>query len=81
MIDCVGDNDTSTLVGNFMSSPREREKREEEIVEEMKERGRGERRKYDSEEKRNKNISSLSLPAARIENIYLANISWTPWMP
>ena len=41
-------NDTSTLVGHFVSSPREREKRDreiEEIVEEMKERDRGERGK------------------------------------
>ena len=39
-------NDTSTLVGHFVSSPREREKRRkeiEEIVEEIKERDRGER--------------------------------------
>ena len=38
----VGFNDTSTLVGHFVSSPRAREKREEEIVEEMKERDRKE---------------------------------------
>ena len=36
-------NDTSTLVGHFVSSPREREKEIEEIVEEMKERNREER--------------------------------------
>ena len=35
-------NDTSTLVDHFVSSPREREKREE-IVEEMKEMNRVER--------------------------------------
>ena len=35
-------NDMSTFVGHFVSSPREREKREE-IVEEMKERDREER--------------------------------------
>ena len=28
MIDCVGFNDTSALVGHFVSSPREREKRD-----------------------------------------------------
>ena len=39
----LGFNDTSTLVGHFVSSPREREI--EEIVEEMKERERGERGK------------------------------------
>ena len=32
-IDCVGVNDTLTLVGHFVSSPREREKREEETKE------------------------------------------------
>ena len=36
-------NDTSTLEGHFMSSPSEREKETEEIVEEMKERDREER--------------------------------------
>ena len=39
----LGFNDRSTLVGHFVSSPREREKREREIVEEMKERNREER--------------------------------------
>ena len=39
----LGVNDTSTLVGHFVLSPREREKREE-IAEEMKERDREERR-------------------------------------
>ena len=42
----MGFNDTSTLVGHFVSSPREREKSDrmiEEIVEEMKERNREER--------------------------------------
>ena len=28
LIDCVGFNDTSTLVGHFVSSPTEREKRD-----------------------------------------------------
>ena len=52
-IDCflivLGFNDTSTLVGHFVSSPREREKREE-IVEEMKERDREERERNESKE-------------------------------
>ena len=40
----LGFNDISTLVGHFVSSPREREKKEiEEIAEEMKERDREER--------------------------------------
>ena len=38
----LGFNDTSTLEGHFVSSPREREKREE-TVEEIKERDREER--------------------------------------
>ena len=38
----LGFNDTPTLVGHFVLSPREKEKREE-IVEEMKERNREER--------------------------------------
>ena len=36
-------NDTSTLMGHFVSSPRKREKKTEEIAEEMKERDREER--------------------------------------
>ena len=36
----LGFNDTLTIVGQFMSSPREGEKKVEEIVEEMKERDR-----------------------------------------
>ena len=38
----LGFNDTSTLEGHFVSSPREREKEIEERVEEMKERDREE---------------------------------------
>ena len=44
----LGFNDTSTLVDHFVSSPREREKRDG--VEEMEERDRGERKMDDSEE-------------------------------
>ena len=43
-------NDTSTLVGHFVSSPRERRKVIEEIVEEIKERDREERNRNESEE-------------------------------
>ena len=40
----LGFNDTSTLVGHFVSSPREREKRDRrDIVEEIKEKDREER--------------------------------------
>ena len=48
------DNDTSTLVGHFVSSPRERENRDE-IVEEMKMRDREERGTGMKKKKRNKN--------------------------
>ena len=60
-----------------MSSPREREKRDrtDSIVEEMKERDRGERKMND----RNKNIPPLPLPAARIADLaqMQVNMSWT----
>ena len=60
----LGFNDTSTLVGHFVSSPKERRK---EIVEEMKERNREERGTGMKEKKQKKqNIPSLSLPATRI---------------
>ena len=39
----LGLKDTSTFVGHFVASPREREKQIEELVEEMKERDREER--------------------------------------
>ena len=44
-VSCVGFNDMSNLVGHVVLSPREREKRDEEIVEEMKERDREEKGK------------------------------------
>ena len=47
-------NDTSILVGHFVSSPRERGKEIEEIVEEMKERDREERGKGVKEKKQKK---------------------------
>ena len=52
-------------MGHFVSSPREREKRDKEIVEDERER-RGERKMNDSGEKEEiKNIPLLPLPAAR----------------
>ena len=61
----LGFNDTSTLVGHFVSSPREREKIEE-IVETMKERDRGERGKWMKVKTHKKlNIPPLPIPAAR----------------
>ena len=55
----------------------------EEIVEEMKERDRGERKMNESEEtKEIKNIPTLPLPAARIADLaqLYANISWIRYM-
>ena len=53
----LGFNDTSTLVGHFVSSPREREKRD--IVEEMKESNREERNRNESEETEVKTSPSI----------------------
>ena len=68
----LGFNDTSTLVGHFVSSPREREKRD----------SRGDERKMnDSEETEEiKTFPLLPLPAARIAGLaqLQVNISWTP---
>ena len=38
---CLGFNDTSTLLGHFVSSPREGRREIEEIAEKMKEMGQG----------------------------------------
>ena len=46
----LGFNDTSTLVSHFALSPREREKRDEEIVEAMKEMDRKKRNRNENEE-------------------------------
>ena len=54
----LGFNDMSTLVGHFVLSPREREKKLGEIVEEMKE-----------DRERNRNIPPLPLPATRIAGL------------
>ena len=60
----LGFNDTSTLVGHFLSSPRGREKRDRRGDERE---GHGRKRKMnESEETRNKNIPPLPLPAAKI---------------
>ena len=62
-------NDTSTLVGQFVSSPREREKKSKEIIEEMKERDREERNRNESEETEEINYIPLPLPATRIAGL------------
>ena len=86
----LGFNDTSTLVGHFVSSPREREKRDRrDSIQEMKERDREERetrmkvkkqKKYNKKKQQQQNIPPLTLPAARIAGLAQleANISWTP---
>ena len=48
LIDCIGINDTSTLVGHFVTSPREREKRD-------KRDSRDEREEQGRKRNRNKN--------------------------
>ena len=62
----LGFNDTSTLVGHFLSSPREREKRDRRASRDEREGQRRKRKMNESEETRNKNIPSLHLLAAKI---------------
>ena len=63
MIDLLGFNDTSVLVGHFVSSPREREKRDRR-GDEREEQGR-KKNELKWRNRRNKNIPSLPLPAAK----------------
>ena len=66
----LGFNDTSTFVGNFVSSPREREKKDRGLIEEMKERDRGERKMNESEETEEiKTFPLYPLPATRIADL------------
>ena len=72
-------NYTSTLVGHFVLSPTEREKREEIVA--MKETDREEReQEWKWRNRRNKNITPLPLSATRIAGLaqLQANISWMP---
>ena len=64
----LGFNDTSTLVGHFVSSPREREKRDRRDSRRGKREGQKRKRdKSESEETEEiKNIPPLPLPATRI---------------
>ena len=60
----------STLVGHFVSSPTEREKRDRRDSRGDEREGQGRKRKMnESEETRNKNIPPLPLPAARIAGL------------
>ena len=77
----LGFNDTSSLVGHFVSSPREREKRDRRDSRGDEREGQERKvNKWKWRNRRNKNILPLPLPAARIAVLaqLLANISWTP---
>ena len=76
----LGFNDTSTLVGHFESSPREREKRDRRESRDEREGHRRKENEWKWRNRRNKNIPPLPLPAARTGGLahLLANISWTP---
>ena len=74
--------DMSTLVGHFVSSPREREKydRRDSRGDEREEQGRKRNRNETEETGEIKNITPLPLPTTRIASLTQleANISWTP---
>ena len=67
----LGFNETSTLVGHFVSSPREREKRDRRDSRRDEREGQGRKRnRHESEETEEiKNISPLPLPATRIAGL------------
>ena len=74
----LGFNDTSTLVGHFVSSPREREKRDSRVDE--RERQGRKRNKNEREQTEEIKCSPLPLPAPRIASLaqLKANITWMP---
>ena len=78
----LGFNDTSILVGHFVSSPWEREKRDRRDSRGDEKRGTGkkEEQEWKWRNRRNKNSLPLSLPATRRAGLpqLLANISWMP---
>ena len=67
----LGFNDTSTLVGHFVSSPREREKRDrrDSRGDQREEQGRKRNRNESEETEEIKNILPLPLPATRIAGL------------
>ena len=67
----LGINDTSTLVGHFVSSPREREKkdRRDSRGDERKEQGRKWNRNESEETEETKTFPNLPLPATRIAGL------------
>ena len=71
VIDCVGFNDTSTLVDHCVLSPREREKRDRKDSrwDEREGRGRKWNRNESEEIEEKKNIPPLPLPATRIAGL------------
>ena len=79
----LGFNDKSTLVGHFVSSPREREKRDRRDSRGDETEGQGRKRnRNESEEKEEiKTFPPLPLSATKIAGLAQleANISWTRW--
>ena len=75
----LGFNDTSTLVGHFVSSTRERKKRDSRR-DEREGQGRKRNRNESEETEEIKKIPPLPLPATMIAGLtqLYANISWTP---
>ena len=68
----LGFNNTSTLVGHFVSSPREREKRDRRDSRGDEREGHGrniEENEWKWRNRRNKNIPPLPLPAARVAGL------------
>ena len=78
----LGFNDTSTLEGHFVSSPREREKRDrrESRGDEREGQGRKRNRNESEETEEIKTFPPLPLPTTRIAGLaqLYADISWTP---
>ena len=76
----LGFNDTSTLEGHFVSSPREREKRDRRESNEREGQGWKRNRNESEETEEIKTFPPLPLPTTRIAGLaqLYANISWTP---
>ena len=65
----LGFNDTSTLEGHFVSSPREKEKRDRRESRGDEREGQGRKRNRNESQERNKNIPPLPLPTTRIAGL------------
>ena len=61
--------DKSTLVGHFVSSPREREKRDRRISKEDERERKGRKRNWNESKETEENIPSLFLPATRLAGL------------